>query len=129
MEMGDLESASDSVINFDMSTWSQEKKNMRTAMTISILSKSETPYEKIETTEAGVKIVGAEVAITDKQISDAYDAWVITRDAKIAENAAIAQSKKDELARNKFTSMKLADITEISVSDLTELVKYIKAKE
>lgn len=132
------------VITIDQLGWTQDQKNMTTAMAVQLLHTAGVTYDSIKDRDGVITLAGEVTAaksvadtLTKKAVEDAYTAWKVLNDAATAVALAEDAKKDAEVARSEWTAVKLDDVDALvgAAKDVAELklvvaglCRYIKAR-
>lgn len=136
-------------ITIDTTGWSQEKKNMVTAMVSKILFDNAITHSGITVQLPSIEIKNPSksiAVITKQKITDEFDAWKTALNEAVIQDQITQAAKEAELSSNEFKNISLSQIDSKidadfnAVTTLTELkalnkaywkklIRYIKARE
>jgi hypothetical protein len=136
-------------IRIDTTGWTQDAKNMTTAMAVQLLYQAGITYASIKDLNGVITLTGesasATTVLTAATISAAYAAWKVLNDAATAAAKAEQDARDAELSTNPYRDITLAQVDtaiDNAVNAITNLadakvflkafckrvVRYIKAR-
>lgn len=128
-------------VQIDVSSWTQEQKNMTAAMSYQLLYKAGITYQKVNFALPVIEVISPSAAIdtvlTKQKIEDEYASWKIISDAATAAETQKQAERQTEIDSNTLKNVTLSQVdTAINnignLSDakifLKRLVRYLDAK-